>query len=563
MLALIFLVIGGFLVGLSYPLGFEPLYFSPVLTLITCPLFTLIYVLTGGFLVRCYLKRIKSATPGSGEFHSIIKTYAKRVLFYRISLLLVYAVQIYLLHWHLIITYWLGLEDVIFVTLLLILAPFFVTYILSLIPFYRMDCFLRSSQWGIREFLVFQIRSYFMVIVLPVLFFLLFIDGIYRIEALQELIYVYPLSGWLMALGIMFAMFLSAPFVLKVLWGLKPLPQGELRERLIKLKDKAGVGLKDIMVWPIGRGKMANAMVIGLIPKWRYVIFTDTLLAMMTEEETETVFGHEIGHARQYHILFYLMFSVGYICLALVLEQVLKSYSSGNASWIQGNIFTFMMIYWIVLFGYISRRLEHQADLFGSLITNNFNAFANALRKIASLNAMSGSEKSVQHPSIEKRVRFLAAAQESPQFIKEFIKSLRKLVYVLTAIMAVGILGTFWVMYRQLEEMPKAKIEFTKLRMISEEAQKGKKLLDAKKYAEAAAIMEKVVAFYSGEPAYFILLGDAYFGRDGGLSPDALKSYKKAWSLKPIHPIYRMHLKEKLKLAPWTKEVESLFTPSP
>ncbi len=546
---LIFLIIGGFLIGLSYPLGFEPLYFKPALTLIACPALTLLYVLAGGFLVRFYLKRIKSAQPSSAEFHSIIRKYAKRVLFYRISLLLVYAAQIYLLHWPLIITHWLGIGDVVFVTLLLVLAPFFVTYTLSLLPFYRMDCFIRSSQWTIREFLVFQMRSFFLVIALPqFVFTFLFEDLIPRVEICRELIYIYPLSGWLMALGVMFVMFVSAPFVLKLLWGLKPLPEGELRERLMKLKDKAGARLRDIMVWPIGRGRMANAMVIGLIPQWRYVIFTDTILEQLTPEETETVFGHEIGHARQYHLLFYLMFGIGFLCLALVLMQIMESYFSGNSLWIQGNIFAFMMVYWIVIFGYLSRRLEHQADLFGSLITDNFSGFANALRKIASLNAMSGSEKSVQHPSIEKRVRFLEAAQVSPDFIKGFIKSLRKTIYILTALMTLGVLGSAWVMYKQLEEMPDLKMKFTRNRMVGEMAEKGEKLLNEKKYADAVRQLEKVISFYSAEPVYFTLLGDAYFARDGRLSTEASEAYQKAQALEPIHPIIRMHLKERLEV---------------
>src|SRR6185437_8635259 len=56
------------------------------------------------------------------------------------------------------------------------------------------------------------------------------------------------------------------------------------------------------------RNGMGNAMVIGIVPWVRYVVFTDRLLEDFTPEEIEAVFGHEIGHIRHHHMLYYLGF---------------------------------------------------------------------------------------------------------------------------------------------------------------------------------------------------------------------------------------------------------------
>ena len=58
---------------------------------------------------------------------------------------------------------------------------------------------------------------------------------------------------------------------------------------------------------------MANAMIVGLVPWLRYVIFTDRLLEEFSEDEIEAVFGHEIGHVRHQHMPYYL----GFLALSL------------------------------------------------------------------------------------------------------------------------------------------------------------------------------------------------------------------------------------------------------
>lgn len=542
MFYLIFLIIGGFLIGLSYPLGIEPLYFDIYVTIFGCLGLSVGYVGLGFLFVRGYIKKISSNTVGKNMPHG----FAKRMLLYRVLLLVIYAIQIYILHFPLVVRL-LGLENVMFLGVFLVLLPFFATYLISILPFHKLDCILRESKWNMWEYFIFQVRSFFLIAVMPLLIFVFYIDFIYHVDVLYELIYIYPLSGWLMTLSLMFVLFIFAPLVLRFAWNLKSLSRGSLRKKLEKIRDKSEVKIKDILIWPIGRGRMANAMVIGLIRKWRYIIITDTLINSLTEEETETVFAHEIGHAKQYHILFYFVFAAGYMCLAVVLEEFLSNIMGRNNPMIATYLFGLVVIYWGVFFGKVSRRLEHQADLYGALITNNFEGFSNALRKISSVNASPSSQKSVQHPSIEKRVRFLEATENSPEFINRFLLSIKKVIGVLMVVLVFGIVGCAWVSYKQFQEAPSLKLNLVKQRMVYEKAMRGYELLEERKYTQAVKVFEEVVLFLPPNALYYIWLGDALQGDLDRLPKKSIEAYKEARLLNPADPAQRMYLHEKLK----------------
>ena len=49
-------------------------------------------------------------------------------------------------------------------------------------------------------------------------------------------------------------------------------------------------------------------MIVGLLPRVRYVIFTDRILEELPPDELDAVFGHEVGHAKHGHIWLYAVF---------------------------------------------------------------------------------------------------------------------------------------------------------------------------------------------------------------------------------------------------------------
>src|SRR5205085_3575288 len=107
--------------------------------------------------------------------------------------------------------------------------------------------------------------------------------------------------------------FVSLPWVLRIALGLEPLPEGPIRDRLLACARRLRFRCSDILVWNT-RGGVANAVVAGIVPQLRYVVFTDRLTAELTPDELEAVFGHEIGHVKHHHMFFYM----GFLILSLI-----------------------------------------------------------------------------------------------------------------------------------------------------------------------------------------------------------------------------------------------------
>ena len=180
-------------------------------------------------------------------------------------------------------------------------------------------------------------------------------------------------------------------------------------------------------------------------------------------DEVEAVFGHEVGHVKHQHMLFYLgffMLSMAvmlYVCAyASVLWPGLGGGSLGaildglplNDAWIPAGA-VLLLAYMFVVFGFLSRRCERQADVYGcravscgrtdcvghesdgalpprahALCPTGIRTFIYALEKVASVNGMSrdrpGFLQSWQHGSIAQRVAFLYGLLKDPLAEKRF-----------------------------------------------------------------------------------------------------------------------------------------------
>src|SRR5947208_8027930 len=77
----------------------------------------------------------------------------------------------------------------------------------------------------------------------------------------------------------------------------------------------------DLLLWDT-HGGVANAMVAGPLPWVRYVFLSDRLLEGLTPDEVEAVFGHEVGHVRHGHLLYYMAFLFLSLTLLAVLWEV-------------------------------------------------------------------------------------------------------------------------------------------------------------------------------------------------------------------------------------------------
>ena len=256
---------------------------------------------------------------------------------------------------------------------LLVPAPYFVALVAGWVVHFPAEralvCAGRGAAdfWSLPGYLVFQGRQFALLIGLPIGLFV----------AQQGLTRAAPglvASAWFQAAALtgMAAVFVLMPLAVKPVLGLRTLPAGPVRAQLEATARRVGFRYTDLLMWPT-RGAVANAMVVGVVPWARYVVFTDRLLESLTPAELDAVFGHEAGHAVHGHIPYYAAFlvvssAVG-AAAALYAEGLLTAAGwtipAADAGWLTLPPVVGLGAYLFVVFGLLSRRCERQADVFG------------------------------------------------------------------------------------------------------------------------------------------------------------------------------------------------------
>lgn len=381
----------------------------------------------------------------------VLRRYNRWRRFHFIALLAIYLAVLYLLGWgHVLADF---LKDWLPATWqaegnlpgyqLGLLAPFFIGLVLAWERFYQVEktAFEQAHEderyLGRLSYLLLQVRHQFFI-VLPPIFVMTLLQVMYLFFAGYD--QQSALVGAVMG-SVLVASFITMPIVLRLFLGLKPLPAGPLRDRLEATARRLGFRYSNVLVWHT-RNLFANAMVTGFVPWIRYIVLTDRLIDELTPEEIEAVFGHEIGHIKHHHLLFYLAFFMTSItALGIVWEgaaQWLDQVGAGNllASFIGLDLTEDLILltgflklgllsaYMLLFFGYLSRRCERQADLFGAGAVST-DTFISALEKVADINGIDRRRFSWLHPSIAQRVEFLQAMRDQPHRVPGFQLSMR------------------------------------------------------------------------------------------------------------------------------------------
>ncbi|HZQ20976.1 MAG TPA: M48 family metallopeptidase [Terriglobales bacterium] len=139
-------------------------------------------------------------------------------------------------------------------------------------------------------------------------FLLTAILGSALIELLYFIIRVFPEHWWLIAwagfLGIAVLLAQLAPVVFfPIFYKFEPLPDEQLKKRLVGLSERAGTHVRGVYKWHLSeKSKKANAALTGL-GNTRRIILADTLLENYSADEIEAVLAHELGHHVHRHIL--------------------------------------------------------------------------------------------------------------------------------------------------------------------------------------------------------------------------------------------------------------------
>ncbi len=332
-----------------------------------------------------------------------------------------YAALAYTLGWPQFVDGMLGLRGVPVVREAALIAPFLVMLLISLWPAFRVERMTKGARLRFRDYAWFQARHYVAAVLLA---WFMLVGGFEAAHRLFPRTTEEPWAEWALSLGLMAGLYASAPFALRFFWRTEPLPPGELRARLEALCCRAGLKYRELLLWRTEHSRMANACIAGASRFVRYIVLTDALVSGLSPDEIAAVFAHEIGHVKHRHMLFYVWLAVCYGLTQNMLDAGAEAlFPASEAAQLAATL-AGMTVFWFGWFGFISRRLELQADLYAVRLAGDPAVFASALERIALLNGMDPARGSWRHFSIARRVGFLFAAFADPAVERRFRRSL-------------------------------------------------------------------------------------------------------------------------------------------
>jgi Zn-dependent protease with chaperone function len=256
------------------------------------------------------------------------------------------------------------------------------------------------------------------------------------------------------------ALVVVAPSLIKFFWQCRPLPQGQKRRRIEAICEKGKLKYNNILKWPIFEGKLLTAGVMGLIKRFRYILVTESLLQILNDDEIDAVMAHEIGHIKKKHLLFYLVFFLGFIVLSyaafdLILYAILYSNLSfpivRDIKFQQVTLASILLtvamggillIYFRYVFGYFMRNCERQADLYAFNMLGSSQWLVSSLKKIAAYSGQSHDRPSWHHFSIRQRIDFLNKCEVDRSIIvRHDRKLLRSMILFMGGLLCTGYAG--------------------------------------------------------------------------------------------------------------------------
>ena len=236
---------------------------------------------------------------------------------------------------------------------------------------------------------------------------------------------------WLWAWGALLAfqllMSVLAPVLILPLFNkFTPLPEGDLRERLLDLAKRTQFRAQSIQLMDGSkRSRHSNAFFTGF-GRFRKIVLFDTLVQQLTGPELEAVLAHEIGHFKKKHIPKMLFFSAAGSLAGFYLISVLArqewfyrafGFEPGNVApaLLLFGLLAGMVTFWFSpLIHWWSRRYEYQADAFAARVMNGAQSLIGALRKLNEKNLSNLTPHPIysgfyhSHPTLQEREQALA-----------------------------------------------------------------------------------------------------------------------------------------------------------
>ncbi len=225
------------------------------------------------------------------------------------------------------------------------------------------------------------------------------------------------------------------PPMIRRLWNCQPMEDGPLRREIEQFCRSQNFS-SDILYWPLFEGRVLTAGIMGIVPKFRYLLVTRALLDVLDKEELESVVAHEIGHVKKRHMVLYILLFLGFSILAgAAAEPLAVVLLSSNwfyqlLDWLRVSpeglltflssvlVLVLLVLYFRFLFGFFIRNFERQADLYVFKAQGSSQPLIRSFEKIAALSGNIRNKKNWHHFGLGERIDFLEKCENDRQLVR-------------------------------------------------------------------------------------------------------------------------------------------------
>ncbi len=271
---------------------------------------------------------------------------------------------------------------------------YLLSYLFSL-PFSIYFTFVIEEQFGfnkttVKTFIVDRIKGLLLSALLgaPLLAMLLWF-----FEATGELAWLYSWLG--VSLFTFVVQFLAPVLIMPLFNKFTPLEEGELKEKITDYAKEQNFALEGIYTMDGSkRSTRLNAFFTGF-GRFRRIVFFDTLMEKLDDDEIVVVLAHEMGHFKRKHIPKMVVASIlqsglMFFILSLFLEnkQLFAAFDMEHLS-VYASLIFFLFLYTpissliSIFFNIYSRKNEYEADSWAVETTGLGQVLVSGLKKLS------------------------------------------------------------------------------------------------------------------------------------------------------------------------------------
>lgn len=230
------------------------------------------------------------------------------------------------------------------------------------------------------------------------------------------------LGAWVGLMAVTLLLTVLAPvFIIPLFFKMKPMNEGELKERLKVLAERTRVSVGGIYVIEFApKTAQANAAVMGLGSTKRVAI-SDTLIDQYTPEEIELVMAHELAHQRHNDVWRLYTFQGAALLVVFALTAGFFDFLIPVFDYVNitdpAALPLLLAVFFVAglpampLLAWFSRRREAAADAYALEVSGDPEVFLSAMTRLTDQNLAEARPSGFlerlgqDHPSYEDRVK--------------------------------------------------------------------------------------------------------------------------------------------------------------